>query len=235
MNPELTWRDVQHLIVLTSKRRALHDSVHLWKRNGVGLEFNHLFGFGILDAGSMVHAAKAWKNVPKRFFCVAADFPELIPEENTFVTEQDEPWRFQFETTACKGTDNEVNFLERAQIVLTVKSSKRGDLQINGTSPMGTETMILNHRPNDMDSTDGFMAWPFTTSQLWGENPRGVWTISARLNPESDFNQIGMVVSAKLILYGTKEAPYIKEVLPPNVSDELARVKRAEETPAKTK
>ena len=118
---------------------------------------------------------------------------------------------------------------------------------------------ILNHRPNDEDGTDGFMAWPFTTSQLWGENPRGLWTISAKLNPESELNQIGMVVSVKLILYGTKEAPYIKEVLPPNVcisrkgnslkfflkctfkfvnilpADELARVKRAEETPKKHK
>ena len=41
---ELTWRDVQHLTVLTSKRSHLHDARgrHNWTINGAGLEFNHL-------------------------------------------------------------------------------------------------------------------------------------------------------------------------------------------------
>ena len=41
---------MQHLTVLTSKRNSLFDSkgrFH-WTMNGVGLEFNHLFGFGVL-------------------------------------------------------------------------------------------------------------------------------------------------------------------------------------------
>lgn len=39
--------------------------------NGVGLEFNHLFGFGVLDAGSIVTLAKQWKTVPARYHCEA--------------------------------------------------------------------------------------------------------------------------------------------------------------------
>ena len=39
--------------------------------NGVGLEFNHLFGFGVLDAGAMVALAKKWKSVPARYHCEA--------------------------------------------------------------------------------------------------------------------------------------------------------------------
>lgn len=48
---QLTWRDVQHLTVLTAKRNQLFDpsKTHLWHINGAGLEFNHLFGFGVLD------------------------------------------------------------------------------------------------------------------------------------------------------------------------------------------
>nr|XP_057914804.1 neuroendocrine convertase 2-like isoform X2 [Doryrhamphus excisus] len=75
-NPELTWRDMQHLSVLTSKRNQLHDEVHQWRRNGVGLEFNHLFGYGVLDAGGMVKMAKEWKTVPERFHCVAGSIQE---------------------------------------------------------------------------------------------------------------------------------------------------------------
>lgn len=39
--------------------------------NGVGLEFNHLFGYGVLDAGAMVALAKKWKTVPPRYHCEA--------------------------------------------------------------------------------------------------------------------------------------------------------------------
>jgi len=64
---------MQHLTVLTSKRNSLYDSkgrFH-WTMNGVGLEFNHLFGFGVLDAGAMVALAKQWKTVPARYHCEA--------------------------------------------------------------------------------------------------------------------------------------------------------------------
>nr|XP_027236463.1 uncharacterized protein LOC113827764 [Penaeus vannamei] len=39
--------------------------------NGVGLEFNHLFGFGVLDAGAMVALARDWVTVPPRYHCQA--------------------------------------------------------------------------------------------------------------------------------------------------------------------
>lgn len=76
-SPNLTWRDLQHLTVLTSKRNKLHDEVHQWRRNGVGLEFNHLFGYGVLDAGGMVKLAREWKTVPERFHCVAGSVQEI--------------------------------------------------------------------------------------------------------------------------------------------------------------
>ena len=48
-NPALTWRDVQHLIVRTSKTKNLKASD--WKTNGVGRKFSHSYGFGLMDAG----------------------------------------------------------------------------------------------------------------------------------------------------------------------------------------
>lgn len=44
--------------------------------NGVGLEFNHLFGFGVLDAGGMVTLAKQWHTVPARYHCEAGDIED---------------------------------------------------------------------------------------------------------------------------------------------------------------
>lgn len=95
LSPQLTWRDMQHLTVLTSKRNSLFDAkgrFH-WTMNGVGLEFNHLFGFGVLDAGAMVALAKQWKTVPARYHCEGGSdriirylllqkFTKAIPENN---------------------------------------------------------------------------------------------------------------------------------------------------------
>ncbi len=47
-----------------------------WQMNGVGLEYNHLFGYGVLDAAEMVLLARVWKTVPPRFHCDAGSLQE---------------------------------------------------------------------------------------------------------------------------------------------------------------
>ncbi|XP_071963977.1 neuroendocrine convertase 2-like isoform X2 [Antedon mediterranea] len=73
-NRNLTWRDLQHITVLTSDRKQLYDEVYQWQCNGVGLQFNHLFGFGVLDAGKMVKMAAKWETVSERFHCTGASY-----------------------------------------------------------------------------------------------------------------------------------------------------------------
>ena len=51
-NRNLTWRDVQHLIVETAKPRYLNALD--WKTNGVGRRVSHAFGFGMMDAAQFV-------------------------------------------------------------------------------------------------------------------------------------------------------------------------------------
>lgn len=101
--------------------------------NGVGLEFNHLFGFGVLDAGAMVALAKIWKPVPPRFHCEAGSIKEAhrIPSDKSlFLT---------IETDACKGTETEVNYIEHVQAVISLNSTRRGDVTLYLMSPMGTK------------------------------------------------------------------------------------------------
>jgi len=60
-NPNLTWRDMQHIIVQSARKRDL--KAEDWKVNGVGRWYSHSFGYGIMDAGRMVELSKNWKNV----------------------------------------------------------------------------------------------------------------------------------------------------------------------------
>jgi len=221
-NRGLTWRDMQHLTVLTSKRNSLFDSKNrfFWNMNGVGLEFNHLFGFGVLDAGAMVALAKQWKTVPPRFHCEAGTAlgPARIPmDKSLFLT---------IDTNACAGMETEVNYLEHVQAVVTLNSTRRGAVQIFLRSPMGTRSMILSERPNDDDNQDGFTKWPFMTTHTWAEYPRGKWSLELMFVDGPP--QTGFIKEWTLLLHGTKEAPYTS--LP--VSDphsKLAVVKKAHE------
>eukprot|EP00058_Branchiostoma_floridae_P011650 XP_002597138.1 hypothetical protein BRAFLDRAFT_121298 [Branchiostoma floridae] len=204
-NPNLTWRDMQHLTVLTSKRNQLYDPVHEWRRNGVGLEFNHLFGFGVLDAGSMVKMAQDWNTVPKRFHCTGTSMSDAkpIPVEGKVVV--------KLTTDACEGQENFVRYLEHVQAVVTLRSTRRGDVNINMTSPMGTQSILLSSRPNDDDSVKGFDRWPFMTTHTWGEDPRGDWVLEVGF--QGDEPQEGDLLEWTLRLHGTQSAPYIDQVV----------------------
>merc|ERR1711962_629504 len=210
------------VFALAIKRNSLFDSKSrfFWTMNGVGLEFNHLFGFGVLDAGAMVALAKQWKTVPARFHCEAGSSIGLarIPtDKSLFLT---------IDTQACAGLETEVNYLEHVQAVVTLNSTRRGAVQLFLRSPMGTRSMILSERPNDADSTDGFTKWPFMTTHTWAEYPRGKWSLEVEFVTGPPMQ--GFVKEWTLLLHGTKEAPYTNlPVTDPH--SKLAVVKKAHE------
>ncbi|XP_004921889.4 neuroendocrine convertase 2 [Bombyx mori] len=225
-NPNLTWRDIQHLTVLTSKRNSLYDAkgrFH-WTMNGVGLEFNHLFGFGVLDAGAMTALAANWRSVPPRYHCEAGSVNTHteIPTDGSVT--------LKIDTTACAGSPSEVRYLEHVQAVVSANGTRRGDLEFFLTSPMGTRSMILSRRANDGDSRDGFTKWPFMTTHTWGEYPQGTWILEARYNGggSSGGEWSGWVRGWSLVLHGTRAPPYA-QLQPQDPHSKLAVVKKAHE------
>ena len=58
----LTWRDVQYLIVYTSNTDMTNTTNSFF--NGAGLLVSHHFGFGVLDGEAIVTRARHWINVP---------------------------------------------------------------------------------------------------------------------------------------------------------------------------
>lgn len=66
-NPELTWRDMQHIVVRTAKPANL--KANDWTVNGIGRNVSHSFGYGLMDAAAMVRVAKNWRTVPEQKKC----------------------------------------------------------------------------------------------------------------------------------------------------------------------
>lgn len=67
---DLTYRDIMHLIVMSSEVAPLADNdEETWYKNGRGFWVSNDFGFGLLNAENLVTLAKHWKRVPKKHTC----------------------------------------------------------------------------------------------------------------------------------------------------------------------
>ena len=78
VNPNLTYRDVQQILIHASRHVDKADPD--LRRNGAGYWVNHRVGFGIPDAGEAVRLAETWQNRPtllQRTF--ASDITTNIP------------------------------------------------------------------------------------------------------------------------------------------------------------
>ncbi|XP_075037384.1 neuroendocrine convertase 1 [Mixophyes fleayi] len=200
-NPNLTWREMQHLVVWTSEYDPLANNPG-WKKNGAGLMVNSRFGFGLLNAKALVDLAdpKTWKGIPGKKECIIKDSdfsPRLLRSEDEITIE--------IPTKACEGQENYIKSLEHLQLEATIEYTRRGDLHITLTSPSGTKTVLLTERERDT-STNGFRNWAFMSVHTWGEDPAGVWTVKITDVSGRKQNQ-GRIVSWKLVLHGTSTRP----------------------------
>uniref|UniRef100_A0A8C4ERB0 Furin (paired basic amino acid cleaving enzyme) b n=1 Tax=Dicentrarchus labrax TaxID=13489 RepID=A0A8C4ERB0_DICLA len=127
-NMNLTWRDMQHLVVRTSQPG--HLSAIDWKTNGVGRRVSHSYGYGLLDAGAMVALAQNWTTVGPQHQCV-----HTIDIGNKLV--------FSKSVDACWGRPEYVSSLEHVQARLTLSHNQRGKLAIHLISPLGTRSTLL--------------------------------------------------------------------------------------------
>lgn len=197
-NPSLTWRDMQHIVVRTSRSEPLkHESG--WVANAVGRNVSHKFGYGLMDAESMVKTALNWKTTPPQVICrTSVDNRERTIQDDLIVT---------MNTSACAGLDNAVNYLEHVQAKISLKFQPRGNLRITLVSPSGTPSHLLMSRPRDSDE-DTFDKWPFMTVHFWGERAQGTWKIIIRNeNRRRIADQQGTLFSWSLVFFGTSTPP----------------------------
>lgn len=163
-NPNLTWRDVQHLLVLTSTKNSPTDSD--WKTNGAGNSYNHKFGFGRINASALVAKAATWKTVPAE----AAPLTAASSETGTIL--DNNPTGL---TRSLTVSGDPYFKTEAVEVTVNVSHSRRGDLRLTLTSPSGMVSVLGQSRKQD---TAANMRFTFTSKAHWGENPNGVWQVN---------------------------------------------------------
>ncbi|KAG9354047.1 hypothetical protein JZ751_012171, partial [Albula glossodonta] len=217
-NSQLTWRDVQHIIVRTS--RTAHLSSAGWHTNAAGYQVSHLYGFGLMDAEAMVREAEGWRQVPSQHTCVENTDRSVraIPPHGVV--------RVTHKAMGCSHQPlHYVSYLEHVVVKLSITHPRRGHLSINLISPSGTKSKLLSNRPLDR-SADGFKNWEFMTTHCWGERAAGEWILEIHdslsqpersqrasgtdADPGACFTlyRSGKLIQWSLVLYGTSLHPY---------------------------
>lgn len=196
-NPELGYRDVMEILASTASKVDPTDI--RWAINGAGFQFNHGFGAGMVDATAAVTRAEDWANlgpetVQEKILSSPA-VPIIVPDAND------------------TGITREFNFsggpamrVEHVEVQLDISHGHRSDLQITLTSPSGHVSRIIEKRRrptngnSDVDYTDGNLGWVFSSSQHWGEDSVGTWSLNLS---DKTPGTVGTLRKARIRLYGT--------------------------------
>ncbi|GAB6028003.1 Neuroendocrine convertase 1 [Chamberlinius hualienensis] len=198
-NSNLTWRDVQHILVCSAETYQIWDNPG-WGLNGANIYYNDRFGFGVMNAHSMTHAAVGWKNVGPQNNCTAnSEAIKLIRLISGHEIHID------FDASNCVGNGSDkVNYLEHVQLKISANYSRRGALKMDLISPLETRSTLLYPRVADK-SVRGLKEWNFMSLRFWGENPSGKWTLIV-LDETGEFNK-GVIIKSELLLRGTSDMP----------------------------
>lgn len=184
-NANLTWRDVQHILVHSSRQNDALDSS--WGVNGAGLDVSHKYGYGVIDAGAAVTMAETWATVEQ----------EISYSSGTITVDTD---ILDNDPNYISDTTNvsDAILVENVDVIVDIPHEFRGDLEIILTSPSGTQS-ILSEKHDDENSD--YSNWRFSTVHHWDEDSRGDWTLTVE---DQGNNDVGSFDEWELVVYGTQ-------------------------------
>lgn len=166
-NPNLTWRDVRLVLALSSRlNHAAHPG---WQVNGAGLAFNHLYGFGVVDAPAAITTAQGWTNIaPLVTHTTATSNPNLaIPDNDPVTGVQD--------SIVVAGSG--IGFIEHVEILFDADDHTYvGDLEVLLLSPSGSVSVLAE--PHNIQGPNApYNGFTFGSNVHMGEPADGTWTL----------------------------------------------------------
>ena len=165
-NPDLGWRDVREILARSARKV---DPTHGdWTKNGAGLDVNHAYGFGLVDATAAINMALAWQNaLPAKVFTNRKDVGRQIPDGSDI------------------GLSDEISVpdlgvAEFVEVLFDAPDHPRlGDLEITLISPSGTKS-VLSELHNQTFEVFRYRNWRFGTVRVLGERTVGSWRLEVR-------------------------------------------------------
>ncbi|MDB9313625.1 S8 family serine peptidase [Spirulina sp. CS-785/01] len=180
-NPNLTWRDVQTILIETAQpENGNQDNLNDpndpdWVQNGAGYWVNHKYGFGAVDAQAAVEKATNWTLLNQETkLSQRALVAQAIPKYNP-----NDPLT---STITLNPQDN--LSVEWVEVGFSTQHRYIGDLEITLISPDGTESVLseqhFHHSYNHHNYQEKVYHWTFTSARHWGESASGEWELQVR-------------------------------------------------------
>ena len=187
VNPELTWRDVKHILASTARRidpdiaevrAAFNGTPYIaqqgWQTNAAGFDFHNWYGFGAVDVDAAVqmvqsHAPGSLGSFVESewFDRAAAAEPVAIPDaDGTGVSD----------TRDIAGLPDGAR-IEAVVLAISVEHGNALDLGVTLRSPEGTVSVVNAPLNSLLDGFPGLTNWNLLSNAFYGENPNGTWTL----------------------------------------------------------
>ena len=199
-NTALTWRDVK-LILAASARK--NDSSDGGWRSGTpkygaagSYNFNHEYGFGVVDAKAAVDLAAGWENLPP---FIETDLAEATP--NVLIP-------FHILPPAATSTiaiGTEVEFIEFVEVIADFDATGtfRG-VAVELVSPSNTVSTLAFPADGKLDGFGIDPDFRFGSARHLGEDPAGIWTLRLLDYGSRDPERLK---SWRLKIYGHRSTP----------------------------
>lgn len=188
--PDLTWRDVQHVLAKSSKQPVSGASHGV--ANSRGYIHDERFGFGRVDIPNMLLVAEHWTLV--------------VPSKvKSFEVTHKEPHSGSARPKVVATFDmtDGIEFVEHVTVSMVIRHSSRGQLKIQLTSPSGIISTLF--APHDADNhADIPGSHLFMSVRHWGERVEATqkWTLSVHDTTRNSNFGTGYLRGATLKIHG---------------------------------
>lgn len=193
-NPYLTKRDVEYLLVHASDHTGLKETP-FFRRNGAGLYFHDIFGFGLLNAWKLVRLAQAHTGVPRQLS------KTLLLATNS--THRHHIQLYEFCYSCDISTDPDcLTTVEKVEVMINFKS-KTDYLRMELMSPQLTHSVLMHQSlsEDELREMSTFRNAKFLSVHFWKENSFGRWKFKLQSHRNTSETSVSNI---SLTLYGTK-------------------------------
>lgn len=159
VRPDLTWRDVQYLMLETAI--PVHNEPNDIQVTKIGKEYSHQYGYGKIDTYALVQKAKDWPLVkPQAWY----HSPWLRVQQE--IPQGSQGLASYFEVTQDMLRQANLARLEHVTVTMNVNHTRRGDLSVELRSPEGIVSHLSVTRQHD-NKAAGYVDWTFMSVAHW--------------------------------------------------------------------
>ena len=175
-NPNLTWRDVKHILASTStqvdaskSKSYLGVKQYDWITNTAGYKHHNWYGFGKINAAAAVSAAESYTAGSLGSFVSASSTSGTI--NSTFSSYARTSYNLSISAPA--GSAGKVEF---ARVLISMSHIVPNNVGLELKSPDGTTVPILQSFTRVTNNPNGTV-FAIGVAGLYGENMAGTWTL----------------------------------------------------------